>query len=179
MTSFSSPRLALLCFVFIALSVDPSSAATEMVKRVCDKTSDYRYCVAALYSDPRTPNADAYFLAYISFGLAYLNATHTRDHISGLLRSPGLTDRSPGLTSSLQSCSRHYAAAIAKFESAYNDLNSETFSDLAGYSGGGANAAEDCDRAFGGSAYAPLMAGRNRDLKRLSEICTVVSKLFT
>ncbi|KAI3440254.1 PMEI domain-containing protein [Psidium guajava] len=179
MTSFPPPRLALFCFVFVVLSVDPSSAATEIVKRVCEKTSDYRYCVAALYSDPRTPNADPYFLAYISFGLAYLNATHTRDHISRLLRSPGLAHRSPALTSSLQSCRRDYAAAVAKFESAYNDLNSETFSALAGYAGGGARAAGDCDRAFGRSAYAPLMAARNRDLKRLCEICTVVSKLFT
>ncbi|XP_030476867.1 cell wall / vacuolar inhibitor of fructosidase 2-like [Syzygium oleosum] len=182
MASLPSPRPALLCFfvAVIALSVGPSSAAaTEIVKRVCEKTSDYRYCVAALYSDPRTPNADAYFLAYISFGLAYLNATHTRDHISRLLRSPDLAPRSPRLTTSLQSCRRGYAAAVTELASAYNDLNSETFAGLAGYAGGGARAAGDCDRAFAGSAYAPLVAGRNRDLKRLCEICTVVSELFT
>ncbi|KAF8031664.1 hypothetical protein BT93_D0775 [Corymbia citriodora subsp. variegata] len=185
MTPFPSPRLPLLLLfsavLTAVLSVGPSSAAaaTELVRQVCDKTGDSRYCFAALYSDPRTPNADAYSLAYISFGLAYLNATHTRDHISRLLSSPALADRSPTLTSSLQSCRRGYAAAVAKLAAAYNDLNAETFAGLAEYSGGGARAAGDCDRTFGSSPYAPLMAGRNRDLTRLCEICTAVSKLFT
>ncbi|XP_010052515.2 cell wall / vacuolar inhibitor of fructosidase 2-like [Eucalyptus grandis] len=187
MTSFSSPTrpalplllLLISALAAVLLSAGPSSAATELVNQVCGGTGDPRFCAAALYSDPRTPTADAYSLAYVAFGLAYLNATRTGDHISRILSSPSLAHRSPALAGGLQSCRRGYAAAVTKLAAAYNDLNSETFADLAGYAGSAARAAGDCDGAFGGSPYAPLVAGRNRDLRRLCEICAAVSKLFT
>ncbi|THG08654.1 hypothetical protein TEA_015524 [Camellia sinensis var. sinensis] len=60
---------------------------SELVSSICKNTTNYRFCVESLYSDPRTPTADSYVLAYVSFDLAYLNASHTEDYIDMLFNN--------------------------------------------------------------------------------------------
>lgn len=65
--------------------------------------------------------------------------------------------------------------AISAIETSYNDLNSETFFELAVAS----HSAEDyCQATFKGCHHCPLDF-MNNALKGLCEICVVVSKLFT
>lgn len=90
-------RLATLylfqCFLLFVAIPSPCAATkplkpTKLVDAVCRKTnSSYSFCVESLYSDPRTPTADSYVLAYISFGLAYLNASATQHHVARLLNN--------------------------------------------------------------------------------------------
>ncbi|KAF3451921.1 hypothetical protein FNV43_RR08017 [Rhamnella rubrinervis] len=167
---------------FIIPIVQPSLASTIHEPRtvlaieICKKTSNYTFCVESLYADPRTPNADRYTLAYITFGLAYVNATATQDYIAQLLKKKAGHEHDR--KQRLRRCQRDYNKAVSSLEAAYNDLNSETFFELADLAGDAARSSKDCQAAFNGTHYHPL-GSRNRDLKGLCEICVVVSKLFT
>lgn len=172
---FTSTFLSLSLFLAFSIFIYTSHAATtELVQHVCNQTSNYSFCVESLYSDPHTPDADTYMLAYVSFRLAYLNATATQDRIAVLLKHAA----SGQLSQHLHRCSRDYKKATSKLEQAYNDLDSETFFELVDLAGAAAHAAADCQAAFKGTTYSSL-ATMNKNLKGLSEICIVVSKLFT
>lgn len=166
-----------LCYYILS----PSSAATrsdpanKLVDKVCNQTSNYTFCVDALYSDSRTPAADTYGLAIVCFGLAYLNATATQDHIAKLLKISNNTSASH---KSLKICQHDYRKAVSALEEAYNDLNSETFFQLGELAAHAAAAADDCQSAFRSTHYSPLTT-MNANLKALSNICAVVSELFT
>lgn len=172
--------LLLIFFLIFSLTVSPSNAATEIVQKVCNQTSYYRYCVAALYSDPRTPNADSYFLAYISFGVAYLNASNTHGYFSHAVNST--RPHHHKLVSSLTTCRDGYRGAVSALETAYEDLNTKSFAGLGRLSRVAGRAAVECDRALSEAvtpeSVPPTIPVRNRDMRRLSEICGVVSKLF-
>ncbi|EEF44565.1 C, putative [Ricinus communis] len=121
-------------FIFILLlstssfTTGSDPAANALVDKVCNQTSNYTFCVGSLYSDPRTPDADRYTLAYISVGLAYGKATATRDNVAELLKNidPG----HPDYRHSLQRCAGNYDKAVSLLVVAQNDLNSESFSEL-------------------------------------------------
>ncbi|WRX14400.1 Pectinesterase inhibitor domain - like 10 [Theobroma cacao] len=66
------------CYILSPSFAATSSSPTKLVDKVCNQTSNYTFCVEALDSDPRTPAADAY-------QLAYLNATATQYRIAELL----------------------------------------------------------------------------------------------
>ncbi|KAJ8769887.1 hypothetical protein K2173_008969 [Erythroxylum novogranatense] len=170
--------LSLICaFLLLLLIVVPVSATAtitphnKLVSKVCHQTSDYSFCINSLFSDHRTPEADEYTLAYISVGLAYLNATATRGYVNKLLRRTSSYRR-------LMKCSRDYVKAVSALETAYNDLNSETFFELADLANDAAHAADNCEVSVQGIRPPPL-GKRNRDLKGLCQICAVVAKLFT
>ncbi|KAJ6986422.1 cell wall / vacuolar inhibitor of fructosidase 2-like [Populus alba x Populus x berolinensis] len=165
--SFSVPfhSLAfLVCFIIVHASPVAADKPTELVDKVCNQTSNYTFCVEALYSDSRAPDADSYTLAFISFGLAYSNANNTRDYyIAELLKNTSGQD----YHFRLETCSHDYLRAVSKLGEAYNDLNSETFFGLANW-----------QDAFEGISSPPLVS-RNGDLKRLCEIGATIAKLFT
>ncbi|KAI4343186.1 hypothetical protein MLD38_027719 [Melastoma candidum] len=168
-----------LLFVLLALlAVVPSSCATgEVVRRVCRRASDYEYCVNTLNSDPRSPDADRYLLAYISFGMAFTNASSTLDYISRLLKSGWSNDTK--LADGLRECRKGYKKGVAAMVSANNDLNSETYYYLAEYADTAARGANVCQAAIAGTRRPPPgLAARNGDMKSLCEICSLVSELF-
>jgi len=171
----------LCCSVLLILVfVHPSCAysnnnVTKLVDEVCAKTSNYSFCVESLYSDPHTPESDRYGLAYVTFRLAYLNATSTNDYITKLLKKAASSSQ---YRMRLQMCASDYEKAIFAIETAYNDLNSETFFELADLAGDASRAAQDCQATFKGTHYCPLDF-MNIALKGLCEICVVISKLFT
>jgi pectinesterase inhibitor-like protein len=174
MKIFTYTFLCLSVFLAFSTFIYPSQAATtELVKHICNQTSNYTFCVDSLYSDPRTPAAEAYVLAYVSFRLAYLNATATQDRIAVLLKHAA-----SGQSQHLHRCNHDYKKATSALEQAYIDLDSETFFELADLAGAAAHAADDCQATFMGTDYTSL-ATMNKNLKGLSEICVVVSKLFT
>lgn len=181
MNNFTNAFLRLIPALFFSLPIvifHPSYAATtnptQLVLHVCRRTSDYAFCVESLYSDLHTSNAaDAYQLAYVPFRLAYLNATATQHHIATLLKHSS----SPGQSQRLRQCSRDYEKATSALERAFNDLDSETFFELADFAGVAAHSAADCQAASKGT-YTSL-AVMNENLKGLSEICNVVAKLFS
>ncbi|KAF9676499.1 hypothetical protein SADUNF_Sadunf08G0008300 [Salix dunnii] len=175
--SFSFPYLSLAflaCFILIHASPAATDEPTRLVDKVCNQTSNYTFCVETLYSDPRTPEADSYTLAFIAFGAAYTNANSTRDYIAELLKNNSSQD----YHSRLGICSHDYLRAVSKLEEAYNDLNSETFFGLAKLAGVASKASDHCQNAFRGISSPPL-GSRNGDLKRLCEIGAVIAKLFT
>ncbi|PON57681.1 Pectinesterase inhibitor domain containing protein [Parasponia andersonii] len=155
---------------------------TELVDGVCNKTSNYSFCVESLYADPRTPRADSYGLAFVVFGMSYLNATGTQDLIAELSKKAkrGGQHDQPLLTR-LQRCGKDYEKAVSALEMAYNDLNSETFFELAEMAGVASTSAEDCQAGFEKRHHSPplSLSARNHELRGLCEICVVVSKLFT
>lgn len=178
--------LGLSTTLFIISMAHPSSASptttttddkpkTGLATEVCKKTSNYTFCMESLSADPRTPSADRYTLAYITFGLAYVNASSTHDYIAELLKKE---EAEHGHKHRLRRCQRDYDKAVSALATAYNDLNSESFAELADLAGDAARSAKDCHAAFNGTHSHPLKT-RNKDLKGLCEICVVVSKLFT
>ncbi|KAJ6767574.1 hypothetical protein OIU74_021442 [Salix koriyanagi] len=175
--SFSFPYLCLaflVCFILIHASPAAIDEPTGLVDKVCNQTSNYTFCVEALYSDRRTPDADSYTLAFIAFGVAYANANSARDYIAELLKNTSGQD----YHSRLEICGHDYLRAVSKLEEAYNDLNSETFFGLAKLAGVASKASDHCQDAFRGISSPPL-GSRNGDLKRLCEIGAVIAKLFT
>ncbi|XP_034211112.1 cell wall / vacuolar inhibitor of fructosidase 2-like [Prunus dulcis] len=171
--------LALFIFCVTTSSIQP----TKLVDEVCHSTSSYSLCVESLCTDPRTPSADRYVLAYISFRLAFLNASSTQDHIAKLLKHTEAKAKAKAKANTgptqqvLRRCYHDYNKAVSALSSAYNDLNSETFSDLVDWAGAASLAADDCQVVVK-TTYPPLST-MNLDLKRLCEICVAVSKLFT
>lgn len=173
--SLLSPLLSLLVLLTIVRATD-NKPANNLVDKICKQTSGYSFCVTSLYSDSRTPEADQYTLAFISVGLAYIHANTSQHHISELLSNGSSHDHAD--QQRLQRCSRDYSNAVSALAMAYNDLNSETFFELADLAGEAARSASDCQAAFKGIPSPPL-ANRNHDLMGLCEICVAVAKLFT
>ncbi|KAI4343188.1 hypothetical protein MLD38_027720 [Melastoma candidum] len=171
-----SLSLLLLLLLPISSLMTDGPPSVEIVRGVCNQTAYYTYCINALYSDPRTPNADHYFLAYISFGLVFANASNSLDHVSLLLKSP----KDPNLTRGLQVCQGWYRRSVTAMLSAKSDLDSHSFSKLASYAGQAVRAADECEAAVGATSSLPALGLniRNRDIKRLSYICTIVSRLL-
>ncbi|KAK2640458.1 hypothetical protein Ddye_028253 [Dipteronia dyeriana] len=142
---------------------DYQTTATQLVDRVCNKTSNYSLCVETLYSDSRTADADSYTLAYISFGLAYNTATDTRSQITDLLKNNATSD-------DLKRCLKDYNTAVEALGSGLNDLNSETFFTLPRYANTTSRSAEDCE-----AHYKSLVS---TTIKFICQICVVVANLF-
>ncbi|KAL5579700.1 hypothetical protein UlMin_012142 [Ulmus minor] len=167
--------LSLFLIILFIVTVNPSISTTtppsELVNNVCKKTSNYSFCVLSLSADPRTPSADSYGLSFISFGMAYLNASNTQDFIGELMKNAKRDE-----LVRLRRCHGDYEKGVSALEVAYNDLNSESFYELANLAGVAAHSAKDCQSAFM-KIPSPLIS-RNRDLKALCEICVAVSKLF-
>lgn len=148
------------------------TADSGLVDRVCKQTSDYKFCISALNSDPRTPGADQFTLAYVAFGLAYRKASSTQGQITSLLRN------STGpVHQHLKQCQGYYATAIVKIREALANLDSETYDGLDGLATKAGDGAIDCESAFKGTK-SPL-TDSNKDLKGLSEICAAVAHLFS
>lgn len=179
----SPPRLlhSVSLLLLLLLSIfHASDAATALVDKVCKQTSSYPFCVRSLYSDSRTPEADEYTLAYISVGVAYNNATSTQHYISDQLRSIEVNGSSHhDQQQRLQMCSRGYQRAVSALTMAHNDLDSETFFELARLAAKASSGANDCKAAFKGLPSPTTLAKGNQDLVHLCEICGVVAKLFT
>ncbi|KAK7331192.1 hypothetical protein VNO77_25410 [Canavalia gladiata] len=148
----------------------------KVVDEVCAKTSNYSFCVETLFSDPHTPESDRYGLAYVAFCLAYLNASGTKDYITKLLKNAKST--STHYRMCLQSCALDYEKAISAIETAYNDLNSESFYQLADLAAVASHAAQYCQVTFKPTHHSPFYF-INIALMGLCEICLVISKLFT
>lgn len=169
-------NLLLLLLLFCSyFSSSHSKNPTELVKKICKNTTTYGFCVNSLYSDPRTPTADAYVLAFISFDLAYANATRTNAHVQALLSR----EKNPDFRRLLKSCEKLYGEAVSALALALNDLDSETYSELASYAGDSAREAGECQKGFRGTRFRSPFTQMNRDLRGLAGICIVVSNLFT
>ncbi|KAI8567136.1 hypothetical protein RHMOL_Rhmol02G0097000 [Rhododendron molle] len=173
--------LLFCCFSSTLLSPTSSYAKkpTDLVESVCKNTTTYAFCVDSLYSDPRTPTADAYVLAFVSFDLAYANATRTEAYVRALLGRRRGSSRRDEYSRLLERCDRLYGEAVSALALALNDLNSETYSELASYAADSAREAGDCQAAFRGTAFRSPLTRMNRDLRGLAGICIVVSNLFT
>ncbi|KAM7528213.1 hypothetical protein LguiB_031623 [Lonicera macranthoides] len=174
--SYAALMLLVCCFQFPCISSSSSAAnsnSTELAYNVCKNTTDYNFCMGALYSDPRTATADRYVLAYISFDLAYLNATNTRAYIDKAF----LDNINSTIKSGLKRCQGYYGKGVRVLAEAINDLDSETFFELSRLAIASDRAARDCQSTFHG--HPPLdLSPMNHNLRILSNICYVVSKLF-
>lgn len=177
-------------YLIVSSSSTPVENPTQLVDHVCKNTTDYKFCVQAIYSDPRAPTADRYVLAYISFDLAYLNATHTSDYITLFLKNitaRGRSSSQQSLVRGLNVCQSYYQKAVRSLAEAINDLDSETFYELGRLACAADQAAGDCQATFsegggGDSLYYYSIFSlslMNHNMRALAKICIVVSKLFT
>ncbi|CAI9756701.1 unnamed protein product [Fraxinus pennsylvanica] len=154
----------------------PTSAIPdELATQVCKNTTNFSFCKAAVYSDPRAPKADRYLLSYIVFGLAYKNATNTRDYIDISLKNME-GHAKPEIMEAMKKCQGDYKEALQAISEATSDLDSETFDGLDKLAIDVDNLARDCEAGFNGKS---LISEKNQDLIKLSNICYVVSKLYT
>ncbi|XP_022843074.1 cell wall / vacuolar inhibitor of fructosidase 2-like [Olea europaea var. sylvestris] len=164
----------------IATFLCPSSAipdvnSPELATQVCKNTTNFSFCQAAVYSDPRAPKADRYLLSYVVFELAYRNATNTSNYIDILLKSMnGHAD--PEIMEAMKKCQGDYMEAIKTLSEALTDLDSETFDGLVELATDVENSAHDCEAGFNGKS--PI-SEKNQNLIQLSNICYVVSELYT
>ncbi|KAK7303465.1 hypothetical protein RJT34_14372 [Clitoria ternatea] len=164
--------VVLLIFILASPSCASKPNVTKLVNEVCAKTSNYTFCVESLYSDPHASESDTYGLAIVAFRLAYRNATSTKDYITELLKKASSSSHML-----LQKCLTDYEKAISAIETAYNDLNSESFSALADYAGDASRGALDCQATLKGYNNS-LLHFMNNAVKGLCQICLVISKLF-
>ncbi|KAK7246051.1 hypothetical protein RIF29_40909 [Crotalaria pallida] len=156
-----------MLLIFIIILVHPSCASkNKLVDEVCAKTSDYSFCIESLYSDSRTAKADHITLAYVSFDLAYHNATDTSNYIvENLIKKATSEDDRIRLTK----CADDYEEAELELATAHNDLDSETYDALADYGGKASFAVERCQANTKGTTHSKLYS-RNNDFKGLCEI---------
>ncbi|CAI9784004.1 unnamed protein product [Fraxinus pennsylvanica] len=156
-------------------SATPDVNSSELATQVCKNTTNFSFCQAAVYSDTRAPKADRYLLSYIVFGLAYKNATNTSDYIDISLESME-GHAKDDIIEAMQKCQGDYKEAIQALSEALNDLDSETFEGLDKLALDVENSARDCEAGFNGNS--PI-SEKNRNLIQLSNICSVVSELFS
>ncbi|CAK9177170.1 unnamed protein product [Ilex paraguariensis] len=150
-----------------------------MVPTLLAKTLPTTLSVRRLFIPTHVPpTADRYVLAYIAFDLAYVNATHTNDYIGSLLKNVATTNHSkrPELARQLQRCHGFYGQAVQVPAEALNDLDSETYFNLGLLAVAADHSARDCEVTF--NAHSSL-SRMNQNLRNLSKICLVVSKLLT
>lgn len=162
--------IAALCYL---LPCPPLAAAAaqkpDLAIAVCRSTTDFAFCRAALYSDPRAPGADRYELIDIIFREAYRNASDTRGYIAGEIKSGG------GGANSLKKCLADYEKAVEILEGMLNDLNSESYYDLDSRSLDVERSARDCRKGLRGRS--PLTQ-RTQNMLKFANMCYAVSKLF-
>ncbi|PKI71451.1 hypothetical protein CRG98_008124 [Punica granatum] len=155
------------------LHLHPSYAVvTKLVDKVCKKTSNCTFCINALYSDPRTPRADIYNLAYVAIKLAFDNTSDT----SGYISSPLNSTFDPNFQKSLQCCEVDYKSALDKLINAFGDLDSESYDGVEHYAEEAASKVDDCQSGLSGTK-SPL-TGKNQVLNALCKICAIVGKLL-
>ncbi|XP_010444399.1 PREDICTED: cell wall / vacuolar inhibitor of fructosidase 2-like [Camelina sativa] len=161
--SFSSPTL-----------ISAKSNAT-IIESTCKTTNNYKFCVSALKSDPRSPTADTKGLAAIMIGVGMTNATSTATYIAGNLTSAA---NDVVLKKVLQDCSEKYALAVDSLRQTIQDLDSEAYD----YASMHVLAAEDypnvCRNIFRrakGLSYPVEIRRREQSLRR---ICGVVSGIL-
>ncbi|XP_047944542.1 cell wall / vacuolar inhibitor of fructosidase 2-like [Salvia hispanica] len=145
----------------------PSAAAQkpDLAVAVCRNTTDFAFCRAAVYSDPRAPGADRYELIDIIFRLAYRNASDTRGYIAGKVKSGA---------GELKKCLGDYDKAVAILEGMLNDLNSESYFDLDSRSLDIQSRVIDCGKGL----RIGVIARRNQNMLKFANMCYAVSKLF-
>ncbi|KAG6416399.1 hypothetical protein SASPL_123829 [Salvia splendens] len=129
---------------------------------VCRNTTDFAFCRAAVYSDPRAPSTDRYELIDVIFRLAYRNASDTRGYLAGEVKSGA---------GELKKCLADYDKAVAILEGMLNDLNSESYYDLDSRS-------LDIQRRVSDCAKGLRIGIRNQNMLKFAYMCYAVSKLF-
>lgn len=183
--------LIIIISLFFSPSDSISSTAgkklNKLVDSICNQTPNHKFCVDAIYTDPRASEADIILLAYISFGLAYTNATNIlsfiTDHHLLVDNQKNGSHGSPALAEGLKQCSLDYKKAVTALEVALNDLDSDTY-DLEESAGVLAQSAVHCEHSLKptmtiSSSLHSQLTRRNRDLKLLGGICSVISsRLF-
>lgn len=152
----------------------PSAAAAkpDFAIQVCKNTTDFAFCRAAVYSDSHTRGADQYELVDVIFRLAYPNATDTRDYIAAEIKSGG--------SGGLEKCLANYKTSIEILGNMLNDVNSETYDDLASQSMDVERSVRSCRGGEGLQLQGRWgqLAKRNQNMLKLANMCYVISKLF-
>ncbi|KAI3456618.1 hypothetical protein Pfo_013281 [Paulownia fortunei] len=174
------PLLIALTVVCCFLPSPPFLSATakriELATQVCRNTTNFAFCRDTIYSDPRAPDADRYVLAYIAFGKAYSNATHTRNYIVSKIKSiEAAGGGKSGILKGLKNCLGYYNEAFRTLSEMLGDLDSESFYELDKLSLDVEGCPRACEKGFHGRS--PITK-RNDDLIKLANICYVVSKLY-
>ncbi|XP_010462937.1 PREDICTED: cell wall / vacuolar inhibitor of fructosidase 2 [Camelina sativa] len=154
--------------------ISAKSNAT-IIESTCKTTNNYKFCVSALKSDPRSPTADTKGLAAIMIGVGMTNATSTATYIAGNLTSAA---NDVVLKKVLQDCSEKYALAADSLRQTIQDLDDEAYD----YASMHVLAAEDypnvCRNIFRrakGLSYPVEIRRREQSLRR---ICGVVSGIL-
>ncbi|XP_026377932.1 cell wall / vacuolar inhibitor of fructosidase 2-like [Papaver somniferum] len=166
--------------LIIIISLFNSTAgeqSNERVDSICNQTSNPKFCVDAIYTDPRAPDANMVALAYISFGLAFTNATNTLSFIKELQYQ---RFNGPQGIFGLKQCGLAYRKAKNALDTALIDLESDTY-ELEQYAAVAAQSADRCEHSLNSTrmmkqiSVRSRLIRRNTDLKLLAGICSVIS----
>lgn len=182
-------HLRLLIFLFFIICPSMSIAllnGTELLKEVCNHTSNYTFCVATLNADPNAsgPHALAGDLANAALRLAQTKAKNAQSLIAGLLlrnATSADTTYSEDRNRLLQLCQSSNDKAMSALSSANNEFNSDSVDTMVAEMNRAAYATKDCQNQIQGgiSANFSQLTTVNGGLIKLCEICIVSTTYFT
>ncbi|XP_017978551.1 PREDICTED: uncharacterized protein LOC18597373 [Theobroma cacao] len=169
----SCPSPAHLCLLILFIIAPPLNG-TELVKEVCNHTSDYAFCAETFNTGG--PRALAGDLANAALRLAQTKASHAQSLIARLLKNA----TTPVDRNRLQICQSCSNKAVSELSSANNDFNSDTLDTMVQGMNSAADATKDCQNQIQGrGTYFSGLATINGDLIKLCEICIVSTRYFT
>ncbi|XP_039030002.1 uncharacterized protein LOC120164324 [Hibiscus syriacus] len=167
----------LILFIAIIIPSKGVLNSTELLKQVCNQTSNNAFCVTTLTADPNAggPHALAGDLANAALRLAQTKATHAKSLIALLLQNAtNSLDRN-----SLQICQSSNNKALSQLSSANNDFNPDSLDSVVELMNGAADITKAClNEIQGRGDHFSLLATVNADLIKLCEICIVSTRRF-
>ena len=176
-----TPSPTHLCLLILFIILPPSMGllnGTELLKEVCNHTSNYAFCVATLNADPNAagPQALAGDLANAALRFAQTKASDAQSLTALLLKNTTI----PVDRNRLQICQSSNNKAISELSSANNDFNSDSLDTMVEEMNSAAYATKDCQNEIQGKgAHFSLLAAINADLIKLCEICIASTRYFT
>ncbi|GMJ01129.1 hypothetical protein HRI_003782100 [Hibiscus trionum] len=178
----SSPGLIYLCLLILfTVTITPSMGVlngTELLKEVCNHTSNNAFCVTTLTADPNAGGSQALAgdLANAALRSAYTKATQAQSLIAPLLQN----STNPLDRDSLQICQSSNNKALSQLSSANNDFNSDSLDFMVELVNSTVDVTKVCLNEIQGKGdHFSLLATVNADLIKLCEICIVSTRYFT
>ncbi|CAN1850388.1 hypothetical protein LINPERHAP1_LOCUS39850 [Linum perenne] len=149
------------------------AAVSPLVHNFCKKTSSPSLCEVTLFSHQGTSRArDAFTLAYIAVRLSYLNATSTHNYINDLLKNPHGSGGEVG-RQRLRVCESRYSLALGLVSSMDEDINDDTYSNLAYLARAAKAHVKGCEAAFVKATWQP-MGNLNQVMEVLFEVIVAI-----
>nr|VVV81265.1 unnamed protein product [Nymphaea colorata] len=172
---------AIMCILFFLAFFSASSVhvngeeGIEFIKKTCNQTLDYSFCLTTLQADNRSSHANLTGLDVIAMEMGVKNATSTLSYISKLLKQK--TD--PYTKACLKDCNELYSSSIDSFKSGIENLGAKRYDDVNVDISAAMTNVDTCETGFtDGNGGASPLTKQNQNLMNIGSLTLAILKLI-